>query len=143
MEEHDNFAEISWQSSEPSAQLSPSTRNTTTIESDSLGASKNDNGKLSQKSYPVDFDGIGEGMIECKVTQPIKENDGTKDAYVSYVVTTNVHTSLSENYILTHPDNILNVSKAKDLSSTTIHRFCLSLQNSLTRIPCLRSSACS
>ncbi|KAH6711367.1 putative sorting nexin-4 [Leptodontidium sp. 2 PMI_412] len=37
----------------------------------------------------MDLAGVGEGVLECTVTQPIKENDGTKDAYVSYLVTTN------------------------------------------------------
>ena len=31
-----------------------------------------------------------DGILECSVDSPIKENDGTKDAYVSYLVTTHV-----------------------------------------------------
>ena len=38
----------------------------------------------------VDLAGIGEGRLECTVEKPLKENDGTKDAYVSYQVTTHV-----------------------------------------------------
>ena len=38
----------------------------------------------------VDLAGIGEGRLDCTVNIPMKENDGTKDAYVSYLVTTNV-----------------------------------------------------
>lgn len=38
----------------------------------------------------VDLAGIGDGRLDCKVDTPLKENDGTKDAYVSYLVTTNV-----------------------------------------------------
>lgn len=34
--------------------------------------------------------GILEGVLECSVDTPMKENDGTKDAYVSYLVTTHV-----------------------------------------------------
>ncbi|MCJ1451844.1 intercellular trafficking and secretion [Mycoblastus sanguinarius] len=37
----------------------------------------------------VDLAGIGEGRLDCTVNIPMKENDGTKDAYVSYLVTTN------------------------------------------------------
>ena len=38
----------------------------------------------------VDLGGIGEGRLDCSVGKPLKESDGTKDAYVSYMVTTNV-----------------------------------------------------
>ena len=38
----------------------------------------------------VDLAGIGDGRLDCTVDTPLKENDGTKDAYVSYLVTTNV-----------------------------------------------------
>ncbi|KAL8947132.1 MAG: hypothetical protein Q9222_006548, partial [Ikaeria aurantiellina] len=38
----------------------------------------------------VDLAGIGEqGRLDCTVSSPLKEHDGTKDAYVSYLVTTN------------------------------------------------------
>lgn len=39
---------------------------------------------------PIDVAGLEGGSLECTVGQPIKENDGTKDAYVSYLVTTKV-----------------------------------------------------
>ena len=38
----------------------------------------------------VDLAGIGEGRLDCTVNTPMKENDGTKDAYVSYLVTSHV-----------------------------------------------------
>ena len=38
----------------------------------------------------VDLAGIGGGRLDCTVDTPLKENDGTKDAYVSYLVTTQV-----------------------------------------------------
>jgi len=43
----------------------------------------------------MDLAGVGDAKMECSVTSPIKENDGTKDAYVSYLVTTHVRTSFS------------------------------------------------
>jgi hypothetical protein len=39
---------------------------------------------------PLDLAGTGGGTLECTVTSPIKENDGTKDVFVSYLVTTHV-----------------------------------------------------
>jgi len=39
----------------------------------------------------VDNAGIGpEGYLECTVGSPQKENEGTKDAYISYMITTHV-----------------------------------------------------
>lgn len=38
----------------------------------------------------VDLAGIGDGRLDCTVDSPRKENDATKDAYVSYLVTTHV-----------------------------------------------------
>ncbi len=47
-------------------------------------------GPLGRNPDPLDLAGVGDGILNCEVTNPIKENDGTKDAYVSYLVTTNV-----------------------------------------------------
>ena len=33
---------------------------------------------------------LGSERLDCTVTAPIKENDSTKDAFVSYLITTNV-----------------------------------------------------
>jgi sorting nexin-4 len=41
----------------------------------------------------TDLAGIGDGVLECAVDAPLKENDGTKDAYISYLVTTHVRDS--------------------------------------------------
>lgn len=47
--------------------------------------------QAGEQADNVDLAGIGrEGMIEVTVDTPLKENDGTKDAYVSYLVTTHV-----------------------------------------------------
>ena len=39
---------------------------------------------------PVDLAGIGPGSLDCEVGAPLKENEGTKDVYVSYLITTTV-----------------------------------------------------
>jgi hypothetical protein len=39
---------------------------------------------------PLDTAGLDGATLECTVTLPLKENDGTKDTYVSYLVTTTV-----------------------------------------------------
>lgn len=38
---------------------------------------------------------IGGEILECTVSEPHTENTGTKDAYVSYLITTNVSSSKS------------------------------------------------
>lgn len=38
----------------------------------------------------IDLSGIGPGDLTCTVSSPLKEGDGTKDAYVSYLITTEV-----------------------------------------------------
>ncbi|KZF25927.1 vacuolar targeting protein Atg24 [Xylona heveae TC161] len=42
----------------------------------------------SDHAQARDPTGLGEGTLECTVDKPQKENDGTKDAFVSYLVTT-------------------------------------------------------
>ncbi|POS83701.1 hypothetical protein EPUL_004244 [Erysiphe pulchra] len=85
MNDHDQFAEVSWQSSQPFAQLASQNEATQTSSMDS----RQNSVQAGQNSEATDLASMGDGVIECKVSQPIKENDGTKDAYVSYVVTTN------------------------------------------------------
>ena len=41
----------------------------------------------------VDLAGIGDGRLDCTVGSPLKESDGTKDAFVSYLITTHVSAS--------------------------------------------------
>lgn len=45
---------------------------------------------VGENADGVDLGGIGNGRLDCTVNTPLKENDGTKDAYVSYLVTTHV-----------------------------------------------------
>lgn len=98
--ENDDFANISWQNDPASGGRPGVTSPGGDNEDDGPG---NTNGKrrgsagpgagagpLGRHADELDLAGVGEGVLECTVTQPIKENDGTKDAYVSYLVTTNV-----------------------------------------------------
>ena len=38
----------------------------------------------------IDIAGVGQGRLVTMVSDPMTENDGTKDAFVSYLVTTEV-----------------------------------------------------
>lgn len=59
------------------------------------------NAAAAAATGPADHDddlghGAGAEKLECTVGQPIKENDGTKDAFVSYLITTHVCQSLPQ-----------------------------------------------
>lgn len=86
-----DFDSVSWQ------------RETETNTSGPVSGSRPDlNGKrrssntiqqAAEQADAVDLGGIGEGRLDCTVNKPSKENDGTKDSYVSYLVTTHVRQS--------------------------------------------------
>lgn len=44
--------------------------------------------QLGRDADPLDIVGQDGGSIICTVTSPLKENDGTKDTYISYLITT-------------------------------------------------------
>ncbi|SZF05918.1 unnamed protein product [Blumeria hordei] len=91
MDGQDEFADISWQSPQAfPASLSPNFGMMQHSINESSPITKGDHDQqLGNNVNPVDLAGVGEGILECNVSQPIKENDGTKDSYVSYLVTTN------------------------------------------------------
>src|SRR4051794_34603675 len=50
--------------------------------------------QAGRNATSLDLAGVGEARLECTVGHPLKENDGSKDAYISYLVTTHVCTFL-------------------------------------------------
>ena len=92
----DDFDNVSWRNDQGSSSPPP------TASSNNDSPSRNrtrDPSKRNLSQDPevdtgadaVDLAGIGEhGKLDCTVGTPMKENDGTKDAYVSYLVTTKV-----------------------------------------------------
>ena len=94
--ENDDFSNVSWQSDRSAKNPETETTSPSAETEPDMGGG-NQNGKRSGSAGPLghnadalDLAGVGEGSLECTVTAPIKENDGSKDAYVSYLVTTNV-----------------------------------------------------
>ena len=87
----DNFDSVSWQN-EPDSDVSRPNTAHDNYGVSSAGKRKASSGSLQagENADDVDLAGIGEGRLDCKVDTPVKENDGTKDAYVSYLVTTRV-----------------------------------------------------
>ncbi|KAI5302266.1 hypothetical protein KEM56_000862 [Ascosphaera pollenicola] len=94
-----DFDSVSWRNDGDSDQSRPGTSGS---EPGQFAADRDLNGKRradrenpedeagpsSNPAHPSDYDGAGEGVLECTVDAPLKENDGTKDAFISYLVTT-------------------------------------------------------
>jgi sorting nexin-4 len=95
MDDHGEFDSVSWQredapQAEASAPFNPNipARPATGRRSDSMSSQPPQAGDDADQ---VDLAGIGrDGVLDVIVDTPLKENDGTKDAYVSYLVTTHV-----------------------------------------------------
>jgi sorting nexin-4 len=106
MDDHGDFDSVSWRNENES---SAARRVTAEPSHDTTLPTRISNGKRRLSSHhqhheaqsqaqaqageladPVDLGGIGDGVLECSVDSPLKENDGTKDAYVSYLITTTV-----------------------------------------------------
>ncbi|KIW65681.1 hypothetical protein PV04_07918 [Phialophora macrospora] len=92
MDDHGEFDSVSWQREDAAQAESSAPFHSTLPEryasgrrSDSLSREP----QAGDQEDPVDLAGIGrDGVLEVTVDTPLKENDGTKDAYVSYLVTT-------------------------------------------------------
>lgn len=92
-----DFDSISWRNDPGSDILRPNAAGPS--DSDDRNGRGNLGGKTSasisstpvgENADGVDLGGIGSGRLDCTVNTPLKENDGTKDAYISYLVTTHV-----------------------------------------------------
>ncbi|CAG7973393.1 unnamed protein product [Penicillium nalgiovense] len=97
MDQHDDFDSVSWKHDPDSDVSRPTTASTDAAEPseshrDSNGKRRMSSAQEEPQAGPladaVDLAGIGDGVLECRVDSPLKENDGTKDAYISYLVTT-------------------------------------------------------
>ena len=141
MDQHDDFDSVSWKQ-DPDSDLSRPT--TSGTDADFLPETDHDvNGKRRMSSgheepqvaalaNAVDMASIADGVLECRVDSPLKENDGTKDAYISYLVTTHVSACPSMMYspiqlpVLTSETDRLQVVPETRLRDTqTLHRFLL------------------
>ncbi len=100
MDDHGDFDSVSWRNETENNASQPTTPEPS---HDTTLPTRISNGKRRLSSQhqhheaqaghladAVDLGGIGDGILECTVDSPLKENDGTKDAYVSYLVTTTV-----------------------------------------------------
>lgn len=92
----------------------------------------------------LDRAGMGNLTLECEVASPLKENDGSKDSYVSYLVTTYVCTPYwTGRAPLTSSDKFPLLSKAKNDGPKTVYGLCIPVQHSESRISHMRSASAS
>ncbi|KAG9775762.1 cytochrome P450, partial [Aureobasidium melanogenum] len=92
MDDHGDFDSVSWQREDTQQVESsaPFQANLPTRPGDGRrSGSMSSEPQAGEHADNVDLAGIGrDGILEVTVDSPLKENDGTKDAYVSYLVTT-------------------------------------------------------
>ncbi|KAI9759641.1 MAG: tRNA (adenine-N(1)-)-methyltransferase catalytic subunit trm61 [Chaenotheca gracillima] len=94
--DNSDFDSISWGNNAESDGSRPPTSGTNGDEESRTRHEDRGKGRASAGTPPVtrtedpmDMAGVNSGRLECTVDSPQKENDGTKDAFVSYLVTTN------------------------------------------------------
>ncbi|KAI9875839.1 MAG: intercellular trafficking and secretion [Pleopsidium flavum] len=93
--DHNDFDSVSWRNDPESDVSRPPTSGASEAGGNEGKPGANGKRRVSSASLQaghnadaVDLAGVGDGRLECTVDTPQKENDGTKDAYVSYLVTT-------------------------------------------------------
>lgn len=87
--DQDNFSNISWHSDHQRQQASGFQDEDSPppgLDVESPSAEDLQHGEQLLEEDP----GMNGDVLECTVSEPRKESDGTKDAFVSYLVTTNV-----------------------------------------------------
>jgi len=141
--ENDNFANVSWQTDPPQGDIRSSAASPGADGHQSSGQRQSSGSGPTQMGHNVDgmdLAGVGEGIIECTVTSPLKENDGSKDAFISYLITTNVSFDLlfTVAILINCIDNIPFFSETHNFCPQTIHRLRIPLENTVTRIPSMR-----
>ncbi|KAJ5037539.1 uncharacterized protein L3040_007711 [Drepanopeziza brunnea f. sp. 'multigermtubi'] len=87
--ENDDFADVEWLNNRDHGGRRVVTSPEAESEDQGSIGRHSGAGPLGRNADAMDLAGVGDGILECLVTQPIKENDGSKDAFVSYLVTTN------------------------------------------------------
>ncbi|KAI9770322.1 MAG: intercellular trafficking and secretion [Geoglossum simile] len=94
--DHGDFDSVSWRNELGSDGSRPATAGTS--DDDAVRQRHDANGKRRARAVTppqagynadaLDLAGVGDGRLECTVGSPLKESDGSKDAFVSYLVTT-------------------------------------------------------
>ena len=151
MDDHNDFDNVSWRNND--AESDNDSRPNTADASHHLPI-RNSTGKRKMSADvpqsrdltdPVDLGGIGDGVLECTVDSPLKENDGTKDAYMSYLVTTHVLFGTISFQGLDAAnqaaDRFQIFPETRYLRPPPLHRFCILKKRTVKRIRSLRRAS--
>ncbi|KAK4149964.1 LETM1-like protein-domain-containing protein [Chaetomidium leptoderma] len=87
--DQDNFSNISWHSELNHDSAGPSTSASHDPAHSPDYSNNRSDGNRTGDERGLDHGHAGGEILECTVSDPHKENDGTKDTYVSYLITTN------------------------------------------------------
>jgi hypothetical protein len=154
--DQDNFSNVSWHSEGNEAQgrgdsgapAPPYGEHTTSA---SLHDGKQTEAGGDGEDPTMRDPGLTGDILECTVTEPHKESDGTKDAFVSYLITTNVSYSPPPTITKTaaaqltmslhHPVYLPFLPETSIYRSSALHRLPLPLQDALQRLPGMRGAA--
>lgn len=107
--DQDNFSNISWHSDQngPAASSSSGGYDGQDEEGANSKAPQQQQQQQQEPLEPADLQrldpGLGGEVLDCTVTDAHTENPGTKDAYVSYLITTNVRSPCLRS--LANPDH--------------------------------------
>ncbi len=96
--DQDNFSNVSWSSDRPAGASSSGGGAAQEALDPGYGDSREppQEQQQQQQQAPVpsfdrlDTAGLGSETLECTVSSPLAENEGTRDQFISYLVTTNV-----------------------------------------------------
>lgn len=105
-----DFDSVSWRNEPESDNSRPNTAGPSDVDGRDFRPGSNGKNRISisspqlgENADRVDVGGVGDGRLDCMVGKPLKENDGTKDAYVSYLVTTHVRVPLQQRFQFENP----------------------------------------
>lgn len=91
-DDNDNFSNVSWSEPPEPDNMQPYTSD------DDFKPTINPGAEVAAAAAAAAVGGgghaMGEERLDCTVGSPVKENDGTKDAFISYQVTTQVSQTL-------------------------------------------------
>jgi sorting nexin-4 len=99
MDIDEDFDDVSWQNdveqAPPKAQTARKPEETarTNIDRHGKGRAAEPASPRKTMAEAIDLASTLDGILQCSVDSPQKENDGTKDAFISYKVTTHVCSS--------------------------------------------------
>jgi sorting nexin-4 len=135
--DQDNFSNISWHSEqEAGAAASNTAASSHDVGSPEYPGSGARAGGRTVEGEDANLEPAHGGeILECVVSSPNKENDGSKDAYVSYLITTHVcspSTLFMVKVLTTCPSpclavNFPHIPASDDDCAPTLHGFCLPL----------------